>query len=218
MMRFSIACRWLAAAAASAFGLLLLSFAVILASSLDGDGLMGGAIALAASALAGGYAYWRGRSARRLAKGESAPSGKRMALVAFADLAVFGAASVLAMMFYFVIVSAGKKSTEGGNRGDLGHLRSALSIYHGDTEGNYPSDFEALTRDRKYLAEIPLLWRGSPFYSPHWQSRKVEYYPRKATQDSGHWAYVNEPKDPDYGAAFIDCSHTDSRGTRWDSY
>ena len=218
MMRLSIICRWLAAAAAAVCGILLLALAVIFASSLDGDGWLGGGITLAASALAGGYAYWRGRSARLLAQGRLAPSGKRMAWVAAADLAVFCAAMLLAGMVYFVIVSAGKKSTEGGNRGDLGYLRSAVSIYSGDTEGIYPADLAALTRDGKYLAGIPLLWRGSPFYSPHWQSRKVEYYPRKGTQDSGHWAYVNDSKSPDFGTVFIDCTHTDTLGARWDSF
>lgn len=217
-MKCLIACRLLAAVATSACSLLLLALAVIFASCLDASGLTGGALALAGSALAGGYAYWSGRGAGRLAKGQLAPSGKRMALVAAADLAACCLATVLAGMAYFVIVSAGKKSTEANNRSELGSLRSGVSIYYGDAEGAYPGDLEALTRDQKYLSGIPLLWRGSPFYSPHRQSRMVENYPGRTTRDSGHWAYVDNPKDPDFGKVFIDCSHTDSIGSRWDSF
>ncbi len=75
-----------------------------------------------------------------------------------------------------------------------------------------------LTRDQAYLTEIPVLWKGSPFYSPHRQSREIIYYPSKITRDSGHWAYVNIP-DPNFGVFYIDCSHTDSiYGDRWDSF
>lgn len=40
--------------------------------------------------------------------------------------------------------------------GNLGAIRSALSIYYGDNEGFYPTKFESLTVAGKYLPAIPL--------------------------------------------------------------
>src|SRR5271155_1123123 len=48
------------------------------------------------------------------------------------------------------------KSKEGATRGSLGSIRSALSIYYGDMEGQYPSDPSSLTINGKYLNSIPL--------------------------------------------------------------
>ncbi|MBI4676932.1 MAG: hypothetical protein HY748_05060 [Elusimicrobia bacterium] len=36
--------------------------------------------------------------------------------------------------------------------------------------------------------------------------------------DTGRWGYVSEPRGRDFGAFFINCTHTDSRGSAWDSY
>src|SRR5438270_8147958 len=49
-----------------------------------------------------------------------------------------------------------RKSQEGATKGALGAVRSALSIYYADNEGNYPGDDLAiLTTNAKYLAAIP---------------------------------------------------------------
>jgi type II secretory pathway pseudopilin PulG len=45
------------------------------------------------------------------------------------------------------------KSEEGATKGNLGVMRSALSIYYSDTEGTYPTDINALTP--VYLNNIP---------------------------------------------------------------
>src|SRR3954465_10374062 len=48
-----------------------------------------------------------------------------------------------------------RKSSEGASKGNLGSIRSALSIYYGDMEGQYPSDMASLTVAGKYLAAVP---------------------------------------------------------------
>ena len=94
-------------------------------------------------------------------------------------------------------------------------LRSDVSIYFGDEE-RYPSDLQALVP--KYEKSIPVLWRAPRGTAPHPMSDAVEYYPAAADKDTGHWAYINDPKSPDYGRVTIDCTHTDHKGKVWSAY
>jgi len=54
------------------------------------------------------------------------------------------------------------KSEEGVTKGNLGTLRSTLSIYYADNEGLYPQDINALTIASKYLQAIP-----NAYFPPH---------------------------------------------------
>lgn len=47
------------------------------------------------------------------------------------------------------------KSQEGQSKGNLGTVRTALSVYYGDTEGGYPANLETLTTGHKYLSAVP---------------------------------------------------------------
>jgi len=47
------------------------------------------------------------------------------------------------------------KSQEGATAANLGILRTAISIYYGDTEGAYPTTLDALTISQKYLSAVP---------------------------------------------------------------
>lgn len=49
------------------------------------------------------------------------------------------------------------KSKEGAIKGNLGALRTAVSVYYGDTEGVYPTDLSVLTSGGKYLHSVPLI-------------------------------------------------------------
>src|SRR5271169_5017097 len=49
------------------------------------------------------------------------------------------------------------KSNEANTKGNLGALRSALSIYYGDMEGWYPVDaLVSLTTSGKYMSTLPI--------------------------------------------------------------
>src|SRR5687768_3813539 len=48
-----------------------------------------------------------------------------------------------------------RKSNEGATKGNLGAIRSAMSIYYGDMEGIYPNDPASLSINGKYLSSIP---------------------------------------------------------------
>lgn len=97
--------------------------------------------------------------------------------------------------------------------GNLGAVRSALSIYYGDLEGLYPEDTAALTKDAKYITEIP---KAKTMHHPH--TADIVFYPGEAALDTGAWGYVNDPADANYGRLFVDCTHTDMKGKVWTSY
>ena len=104
-----------------------------------------------------------------------------------------------------------RKSGEGAAKGNLGAIRSALSIYYGDMEGNYPSDLAALTVNGKYLQTIPLA--KTPNYHP--DSASVA---DSTITDVGGWSYNNQPTNPNFGTVLVNCTHTDTKGTVWTAY
>jgi type II secretory pathway pseudopilin PulG len=136
---------------------------------------------------------------------------KILLLVLLGILAAMGAAPALRQK-----IRAGK---DGRTRGRLGMIRSSMSIFYGDKEGAYPDFLDALTQDGKYLKEIPEA-EPTPYHQP---SSKVLYVasPRELN-DQGGWAYVS-PRAPrvdkdSMGNVWVNCTHTDSKGARWDSY
>ncbi|MBI5624460.1 MAG: type II secretion system protein [Elusimicrobia bacterium] len=108
---------------------------------------------------------------------------------------------------------AGRRSQGHPNRGKLGAIRHALSVYQGDQGGAHPASPETLLVDGKYLAVIPTL-EGLP----HAPSNTVTLYRSRTPGDTGGWGYVSDPSDADRGRIFIDCTHTDSKGKAWASY
>ncbi|MBI5883750.1 MAG: hypothetical protein HZB91_11675 [Elusimicrobia bacterium] len=105
-----------------------------------------------------------------------------------------------------------RKSNEGASKGNLGSIRSALSIYFKDMGGVYPSSLDQLTIGGKYLPAIPRA--KAPSY--HTDSNAV--HPGKASNDAGGWLYNNDPKDKDFGDVLVNCAHTDTKGSFWTAY
>src|SRR5450755_278012 len=73
-------------------------------------------------------------------------------------VAIIGILAAIAIPQFANLVS---KSQEGRTKANLGTIRSALSIYYGDTEGWYPVDaastagLASLTNNGKYLQVMP---------------------------------------------------------------
>ena len=108
-----------------------------------------------------------------------------------------------------------RKSNEGATKGSLGAIRSALSIYYGDMEGQYPSDWVSLTVSAKYLAGIPQA--KTPNY--HAGLTTSSYGSMgSASNDGTGWAYNNQPGDSNLGTLWVNCTHTDTRGSTWSTY
>jgi len=155
--------------------------------------------------------------------------------IAFSILGVAGVALIIVGVVLMVATgtgSAGKfktlsvKSGEGATKGNLGSLRSALAIYYGDLEGQYPAMLDALVP--KHLPEIPKTktekhpetasWTaygaevctGSEEYGKEIDATKLE--------DTGGWGYVTDPKAKCWGMVFVDCMHPDTKGKLWPAY
>ena len=106
-----------------------------------------------------------------------------------------------------------RKSNEGATRGNLGAVRSALSIYYGDMEGQYPDDPYALTLSQKYLRAIPTA-KTPPFHS---DTNSVSLTAQQ-TIDGGGWGYNNVSTSDALGTLWVKCTHTDTKSKLWSEY
>ena len=107
-----------------------------------------------------------------------------------------------------------RKSSEGASKGNLGALRSAMSIYYGDMEGQYPDLLASLTVNGKYLTVVPNA--KAPNY--HGDSSVETTGALAAVADGGGWYFVNVAADPNIGNVLVRCTHTDTKGSQWTSY
>ena len=105
-----------------------------------------------------------------------------------------------------------RKSGEGASKGNVGSIRSALSIYYGDMEGQYPSDLASMTVGGKYLASIPAA------KAPNYHGDSTTIAESAGVNDAAGWIYDNLLTDPNLGTLWVNCTHTDTKGTTWTSY
>src|SRR3954467_4531931 len=70
-------------------------------------------------------------------------------------VAIIGILAAIAIPKFSQLIT---KGNEANTKGNLGAIRSALSIYYGDTEGSYPVDsaMTGLTANSKYMTSIPV--------------------------------------------------------------
>ena len=111
-----------------------------------------------------------------------------------------------------------RKSNEGATKGNLGSLRSAVTIYYSDTEGWYPTGANALdtnlTTGGKYLEAMP-----NAFEPPyHGRTRGENDSSGTNPGDSGGWYYMVNRSSNTWGTVRVDCSHTDTRTSTWWSW
>lgn len=110
-----------------------------------------------------------------------------------------------------------RASAEGAMKGGLVTLREGVERYRKEHDGRAPDSLEALVQ-AKTIAELPPLWpMGSE--SVHAKTTASLVVDGAAATDSGQWAYVVSPSSPGaVGAVFIDCTHTDRKGSAWTEY
>lgn len=104
-----------------------------------------------------------------------------------------------------------RRTKEGKTKGELGSLRSALTLYYGDLEGmQYPQNASAISNESgplqtKYLSKMPTVKLGLGF---HKETRDIDDFNEGAVlTDLGNWGYIATR-----GSVFVNCTHTDTKG------
>lgn len=142
-------------------------------------------------------------------------------------LLVIGSAAKWGLGSFGKFKTLSTMSGEGATKGNLGSLRSALAIYYGDAEGNYPPMLDALVGP-KYIPEIPKTKLSDHIETAQWTPYGAEVCTGKTEfgteidatriKDTGGWGYVTDPKAKCYGMVFVDCTHRDTKGKLWPEY
>lgn len=126
-------------------------------------------------------------------------------------VAIIGILAAIAIPKFAELI---RKSNEGATKGNLGAIRSALSIYYGDMEGYYPLNLTAITTNGKYMSAIPK--SKTPNYHP--DTSGVVNNSVMADNSVGGWRYNNVTGDANYGTLWVNCTHTDTKGSGWTTY
>lgn len=107
-------------------------------------------------------------------------------------------------------------SGQGAMKGSLGALRRAVDTYKKAHDGAAPASLEAaLDKD---LPRIPTLWSTSSA-GPHKTTSEAIVMSERAGTDSGKWGFVVASSTPELnGLVYIDCTHTDAKGSVWTNY
>jgi prepilin-type N-terminal cleavage/methylation domain-containing protein len=130
-------------------------------------------------------------------------------------VAIIGILAAIAIPQFAQLVA---KSQEGACKGNLGTIRSALSIYYGDTEGWYPVEIvTGLITSAKYLQAIPAANLPKTTNNGGHGNSATVLNPATPT-DTGGWVYENRQAEPNWGQVLVNCTHRDLRSSVWTAY
>ena len=124
-------------------------------------------------------------------------------------VAIIGILAAIAIPKFAELI---RKSSEGASKGNLGAVRSALSIYYGDMEGQYPADLPALTVSGKYLSAIPVA------KAPNYHADSSAVVDQTLANDAAGWSYNDTVGNANFGTLWVNCTHTDTKSSIWTSY
>ena len=138
-------------------------------------------------------------------------------------VAIIGILAAVAIPKFADLVT---KSKEAIVKANLGAVRSALSIYYGDTEGVYPSNlYWGLTADSRYLPQgnmgsftIPKVTaQGNPGHSYNTTNQAdVQQGDGGGLIDNKALYFINSGTRE--GETYVGCTHNDTKGTIWTAY
>ncbi len=139
-------------------------------------------------------------------------------------VAIIGILAAIAVPKFADLVT---KSREASAKASLGSVRSALSIYYGDTEGAYAGDlYAALTTGNKYLPAVAgysslgkyILPSNSVGNNGHTggnfgNANSASAVGSTISEGTASLYYTNTNGD-----VAIMCTHNDSKGTKWSTF
>lgn len=142
-------------------------------------------------------------------------------------VAIIGILSAIAIPKFADLI---RKSNEGATKGNLGAVRSAISIYYGEMEGWFPipsadgaatvagSLGELLTMERgKYLKEMPSCY-CPPYFA---KTDGVLRLDTGVPTNTGQWGYQHDrtaTAGKQWGDMWVNCTATDSKSAVWSDY
>jgi len=135
-------------------------------------------------------------------------------------VAIIGILAAIAIPQFANLVA---KSQEGRTKANLGTIRSALSIYYGDSEGWYPAaaagaNLAILTTGGRYLQTVPNADVPTTTNSIGHASVSTETN-FGGTADGGGWMYdQGGAGSSTWGKVMVNCNHQDLRAQIWSSY
>ena len=104
-----------------------------------------------------------------------------------------------------------KRTKQGRTKGELGNLRSAITLYYADLEGmQYPQNADAISNEAgplqtKYLSKMSTVKLGP---GSHEETADIDdFNVGDALTDLGNWGYIATQ-----GSVFVNCSHSDTKG------
>lgn len=122
-------------------------------------------------------------------------------------VAIIGILAAIAMPKFADLIT---KSKESAIKGDLGAIRSAISIYYSDTEGVFPGVLsQALLTT--YMSAIPN--NAVPKNNYGNPGHSITNQVVSSLNDGGGWEYSSLD-----GSVFVNCSHRDTRSVVWTAY
>ncbi len=118
-----------------------------------------------------------------------------------------------------------KKSNEGATKGNLGSIRSALSIYYADNTGIFPVVGWVLNAAEPRASLVPRYLNTFPNVTLPYHTKTNTVYGHPSLT-AGHEhdslvAYLYNgmgTTDANWGNIVVACSHTDLKGSRWTYY
>jgi type II secretory pathway pseudopilin PulG len=140
-------------------------------------------------------------------------------------VAIIGILSAVAIPKFAGLIN---KSHESSTKGNLGTLRSAISIYYGEMEGWFPVPTvnntgleEILAMDSgKYLKEIPKCF--TPGHHSSSYSVDITVSSGDESSGAGAWGYQEAmnpgPGEKKWGDIWVNCTHVSEKGDVWASY
>jgi prepilin-type N-terminal cleavage/methylation domain-containing protein len=116
------------------------------------------------------------------------------------------------------------KSHEGQTKGNLGTIRSALSVYYGDNEGWYPAgtsgaNLIVLATSSKYMQVVPNADLPQSSNNLGHPTINTDISPTPVLpDDTGGWLYDNSGDGVStWGNVVVNCTHQDLKGWVWTS-
>ena len=159
-------------------------------------------------------ALWYGvnRAASIIRQIKSGPASHLLRSAAL-DMAASILALAVAVVVAFMVLFA--RETQRLNFSRLMEVQHELDEYHAAHKDVFPTNLNLLNAAQPHLPE---LWEGGGWVSPHPRNHVLTYVSKRNEGDSGGWAYVNDASSKDFGAIYINCTHTDYKGKIWNSY